>query len=380
MRRAAFSAAFVLALSGAAGAAEPSLSVKGAGAPAAASQAQSLANQALGLAAGVGAGSGPALYLDPSRAAGAMPGFGALNAADQNLALAGGKVFEMMRALGGASDQGAVLQRQDNMVYVGIDGEGGRWFASAGQALSFMTQSMIARSPKLSYRTKQKAGASGCAEDILCAILAVAQDPYFTVATLTRGNTVPVEITGKGFSNSGGGPSLASGDGILVQSVSYQSAERISATLHVAPTAKLGEHLLGVYNAGQGFQNAGVYRLIVADGAGAAPVTQSSSRAAAQMLTLQIVTPGMLAGDGQEQFWRIDATAPGTLTVASAGGADVKATLEDAQGLALAGDDDAGGWYNFKLTRSVAVGSYYLRVGHCCGGAGAYRLTATLTP
>ncbi len=382
--------AFIVALAAAAAslsvpglapqAAEPSLSVQGASTGAATlGLAQSLASQALGLAAGAAAGSGPTLYLDPSRAASSMPGFSGLSAADRNLALAGGKVYEMMQALGGASDLGAVLQRRDNMYYVGIDGEGGRWFASADQALGFMAQSLVVKSSRFADGTKQSV-AMGCAEDIMCVILAAVKDPYFTIATLTRGSTATVTIAGKGFSNSGGGPSVASSDGILVQSVSYQSAEQIVAVLQIAPAAKLGDHLIGVYNAGQGFQNAGVYKLIVKDGAGAAPATAAPTRAAAQALTLQTAAAGMLAGDGAEQFWRIDVAAAGTLTVTSTGGADLKAVLEDQTGVAVASDDDAGDWYNFKLARPVAPGTYYLRVGHCCGGAGAYTLNATVGP
>lgn len=361
-------------------AAELSLTVPGASPAATArSRAQTLAGQALGYAAGATAGSGATLYLDPSRPANAMSGFGDLSAADKSLALAGNSVYDMMRALGSASDLGTVLQRRDNMYYVGVDGEGGRWFASAEQALGFMMQSMVSKSRNYSDSTKQSV-ALNCAQDILCAISAVLQDPYFTIATLTRGSTATVNISGAGFSEAGGGPTVASSDGILVQSVVYQSPEQIAATLQIVPSAKLGGHLIAVYNAGKSYQNTGVYKLIVNDGTGTAPATAAATRAAAQALQLQAAAQGMLAGDGAEQYWRIDVPSPGTLTVASTGGADVKAALEDQTGLALGGDEDSGGWYNFKLAKSVAPGTYYLRVGHCCGGAGAYRLTATLGP
>lgn len=360
-------------------AADPGLSVQGAGGASSARQARSLAAQALGLASGAGAGSGPMLYLDPSRSARNLPGFENLSAADRNLALAGDKVLEMMRALGDPSDRGAVLQRRDSMYYVGIDGEGGRWFASAGEAVGFMFQGMVAKSQKFGAATKESV-ANACAQDILCAVSAVAKDPYVTVATVTRGGTVSVAIAGQGFSNAGGGPSVASGDGIVALSVAYAGPERIDAVLQIAPNAKLGEHHLAVFNDGLGFQNAGVYKLAVKDGTGAAPVTQQASRASAKALVLAAAGEGLLAGDGQDQYWRIDVTAAGTLILVSSGGADLKGTLEDAGGVGLASDDDAGGWYNFRLARAVAPGTYYLRVGHCCGGAGAYKVTATLGP
>ena len=377
-------AAAVAVVAGAANAAEPGLTVQGASSGASAlGKAQSLAGQAMGFASGAGgAGTGATLYLDPSRPAAAMPGFGALSASDRNLAQAGSKVYETLQALGGATGLGTVLQRRDNMYYVAIDGEGGRWFASAGEALGFMMQGLVAKSHRYSDSTKQTAALS-CAQDIFCVILAVLKDPYFTIATLARGATAAVTIAGSGFSNAGGAPVVASGDGIVVQSVAYQSAEQIAATIQVLPTAKLGEHFVAVFNAGLGYQNTGVYKLIVADGAGAAPATPAtaaSTRAAAKTLALQTQASGLLMGDGLEQFWRIDIAAAGTLTVTSSGGADLSATLEDAQGLALGSDEDSGGWYNFRLMRVVAPGTYYLRVRHCCSGAGAYQLTAALAP
>ena len=360
-------------------AADPSLTVKGSAAPGVAAQAPRLANQALGFAASAAPGSGPTLYLDPSRPARAMPGFAGLDAADQNLALAGDAVNQLIQALGGSAGGGsAVLQRRDNMYYIGLDGEGGRWFASARQAVSFMFQTMAAKSPKIDYSSKH--AAFGCAEDLLCAVLAVAKDPYFTIATVARGATVTVAVSGQGFSGQDGGPALAGDDDIVAQSVQFVGPEQLTATLKIAPGAKLGEHLLAVFNSGRGLKNAGVYKLIVQDGNGDAPRTDASTRALAVALPLTGTASGQLAGDGANQYWKIDLTQPGTLTIASQGGADVKAVLEDSGGTALASDDDSGGWYNFKLARALQPGTYYLRVGHCCGGAGAYRLSATMAP
>lgn len=376
---AALSAALLLSSVSIAAAADPSLTVKGASGPGTAAQAQSLATQATGYGAAATPGTGPVLYLDPSRSASSMPGFSGLSAADQNLALAGDTVYQLMQALGGSAGAGgALLQRRDSMYYVGMDGEGGRWFASAQQAISFMFQTMVAKSSKVNYSSKH--AAFGCAEDLLCAVLAVVQDPYFTIATVARGATATVAVTGQGFSGQDGGPSLASDDGIVAQSVVFESPERLTATLKIAPGAKLGEHFLAVFNSGRGLANAGVYKLIVGDGNGDAAKTDASTRASALPLVLGGTAAGQLAGDGADQYWKIDLAAPGTLTVSSLGGSDVKAALEDAGGAALAADDDAGAWYNFRLAKALVPGTYYLRVGHCCGGAGAYKLSATLAP
>ena len=372
-------AALLLSIGMTAEAAEPSLTVKGAASSGAAAQAQSLATQAAGLASAATPGSGPMLTLDPSRSARSMPGFSSLSAADQNLALAGDAINQLIQSLGGsAGGGGALLQRRDNMYYIGVDGEGGRWFASAEQAISFMFQAKVAKSSNFGHDSKQ--AAFGCAQDLLCAVLAVVKDPYFTIATVARGASVTVSVAGAGFSGQDGGPTLASDDGISAQSVIFQSPEQLIATLKIAPTVKLGEHLVAVFNAGRGFKNTGVYKLIVQDGVGDAPRTEASTRALAAPLPLTGAAAGQLAGDGADQFWKIDLTALGTLTVTSLGGTDVKATLEDAGGTALASDDDSGGWYNFKLARALVPGAYYLRVGHCCSGSGAYKLSATLAP
>jgi hypothetical protein len=364
---------------GVAHAAEPSLTVNGAASSGLSSSAQSLLNAARGAAAGATAGTGPTIYIDPSTALAATQGFGGLSAADQNFAksIAGG--YDLYKAMGGAStDRQAVIQRKDGMYYVGLDGEGGRWFASADQALSFLFNSLVAKDEKITSKAKQ--AAITCAEDILCAVLAVAADRYATIATVARGSTVGVTITGSGFSNTGGTPAVAASDGIFTQSVTYVSSEKLTAIIQVLPSAKLGDNMVAVFNPGRGYQNSGAYKLVVIDGSAAAPVTDNATRATAAALALPATVSGKILAGSAEQFFKIDVTKAGTLTLSSTGGADVKGTLEDSTGQSLASSEDEGSWYNFKLARAVQPGTYYLRVGHCCGGIGGYQINAAISP
>lgn len=370
-------------------AADPSLTVNGSSAGLS-TGLQSLLNQAQTAAAAATAGTGPTMYVDPGTSASSIAGFNSLSAADQSFARSMDYGYQLYKAMGGTNlDRQAVIQRKDGMFYVGLDGEGGRWFASPDQALSFLFQSLVAKDDKISSGAKR--AAITCAEDILCAVLAVAADRYKTIATVARGATVTVTITGDGFSNSGGAPVVASGDGVLTQQVTYVSSEKLTAVIQVLPTAKLGDTMVAVFNTGHGFTNAGAYKINVTDApaagstsaaaaASAAPKTESATKATAATLAVPATVDGKIVTGGSEQFYKIDVAKAGTLTLTSTGGSDVKGTLEDANGVTLATDEDSAAWYNFKLSRAVQPGTYYLRVGHCCGGIGTYQINAAFAP
>lgn len=362
-----------------AGAAEPSLTVNGAASGGLSANLQSMLGAARGAAAGATAGTGPTIYIDPSIAVEATQGFGGLSAADQSFAKAIAGGYDLYKAVGGSgTDRQSVIQRKDGMYYVGLDGEGGRWFASADQALSFLFNSLVAKDEKIS--PKAKSAALTCAQDILCAVLAIATDRYATIATVARGSTVGVTITGSGFSNTGGTPVVAASDGILTQSVTYVSSEKLTAVMQVLPSARLGDNMVAVFNPGRGYQNSGAYKLVVIDGNGTAPASDNASRATAAALALPATVSGKIVDGSAEQFFKIDVTKSGTLTLSSTGGSDVKGTLEDSTGQSLATSEDDGAWYNFKLSRAVQPGTYYLRVGHCCGGIGTYQINASIAP
>ncbi len=368
-----------------AGAAEPSLTVNGAAGGISAST-QSLLNQARSAAAAAAAGTGPTMYVDPAAAISSMPGYAGLSAADQAFAQSIAYGYQLYKAMGGTNlDRQAVVQRKDGMFYVGLDGEGGRWFASPDQALSFLFNSLVAKDEKITSGTKR--AVITCAQDILCAVLAVADEVYKTIATIARGTTVDVTITGSGFSNVGGLPVVAAADGIFTHAVTYISSEKLGAKIEILPTAALGENMVAVFNPGKSYQNTGAYKINVTAAAGtaatnaaSAPVTENASKATAATLATPATVTGKLLAGNAEQYYKITVASAGTLTLTSTGGADVKGTLEDQNGAVLATNEDGASWYNFKLARAVQPGTYYLRVGHCCGGTGAYQITSSLAP
>src|SRR5690606_30883993 len=99
---------------------------------------------------------GATMYVDPASSVTSMPGYAGLSAADQAFAQAMSYGYQLYKAMGGTNlDRQAVIQRKDGMFYVGLDGEGGRWFASPDQALSFLFSSLVAKDDKISSGTKR---------------------------------------------------------------------------------------------------------------------------------------------------------------------------------------------------------------------------------
>lgn len=353
----------------------PALTVKGKGTEAAAN-AQALVSQAMAAAASAAACSASTLYLAPGASGSSIPGYTGLSTGGRSYVDAMALINSAFRAIGGTSDRQTVLQCNDGKYYVGLDGEGGRWFGSADQAMSFLFNSQVAKDQNLSTATKQSV-TTNCNQDIECAVKAVASDPYVTIATIARGTTTDVSITGKGFSNVGGTPTIASGDGILVKSVTFVSSTALTATLQVTQAAALGDNMVAVFNPGSQFRNAGAYRLVVTDGKDSGPNTEAATKAAAAALTVPGTTKGTIVRGADEQYFKITAQQAGTLSLSSTGGSDLKAKLEDSAGAVLATSDDDGTGYNFKLSGTIAPGTYYLRVSHCCGGIGAYEVSAS---
>src|SRR5262245_4992029 len=162
--------------------ADPGLTVNGSSTSSVAARSQSLLGQVRSATAGVTGGTGPTVYVNPSGGVTTTPGSGSLQQADQQFASASAAVFNLYRALGGtASDRSAVLQRKDGMFFVGVDGEGGRWFPTADQAMSFLFRSLVSKDDKAAPATKETV--QGCADNIECAVGAMNKDPQQTIAT-----------------------------------------------------------------------------------------------------------------------------------------------------------------------------------------------------
>ena len=86
-------------------------------------------------------------------------------------------------------------------------------------------------------------------------------------------------------------------------------------------------------------------------------------------------TPGWLDPDDVDYF-RIELDGPGTLTVYTDGWTDTEGGLLDGDGDLIASDGDGGEEANFRISRSLEAGTYYVRVRGSSGARGDYTLHA----
>ncbi|MEX2644455.1 MAG: hypothetical protein WD270_13450 [Acetobacterales bacterium] len=384
-----------------------------------------IAKQAARAAASASGGSGGAFYFDLNTPTAEMSGFAGLGEADRSLVKAAKSTYDLYRALGGQRIEGSgFVERRDNRYYIGLDGEGGRWLATPEEALASLVDQFQGHRFRFS-----KGGEPGisCPLDFRCILRATYTGEVETVAYAPRGTTVTLELTGEGFVNAGGPPVLKVPAGLLVQEVTYIDSETVQVRLSITEAAGLGLNVLYAFNEGRAFRSLGAYGLHVVAGAeelqallleltsaetvlaeGEAGTETDAGTAAeptyagppllsgsgeveaveddapstpadAVMLALGTTTEGRLEVAGDVDLFRVEVTQPGTLVLSSAGPSDVTGSLEDGDGAILAADDDSAGWYNFRLERPVGPGTYFLRVGHCCAGAGGYRLSGSFT-
>lgn len=343
--------------------------------------------------AGQGGQDGPAIYFDPALPLDQMAGYESLSLADQALLRAGKRTYDLFRALGGgAIDQFAVVQREGDRIYIGFDGEGGRWLATPQEALSYMLAQLVHNS---NLPQEVKDAVAQCPYHFQCLLLASYTGLVEIMASVPRGTTVNFEMTGEGFRGVEAPPALWAPDGFLVHQVTFIDSETITARVSIDATAALGHNVLAVYNEGAGFRAIGRYGVnVLAEAANSldADATLLIGSGSVEALGDDVggdpATAVALSGDARGRLetaddadlFKIVVESAGTLAVSSAGPTDLVGTLETADGSVVVADDDSGQWYNFAFSESVAPGTYFLRVTHCCAGTGEYRLSTTFTP
>ncbi len=104
-----------------------------------------------------------------------------------------------------------------------------------------------------------------------------------------------------------------------------------------------------------------------------------NSTATATVVAAISSTAGRIEVAGDNDYFRINLTSGGTLTVATSGSTDTYGYLLDSGGNQLQADDDSAA-PNFSISRSVSAGTYYVRVRHySTTGTGAYTLVSTFS-
>ena len=347
-------------------------------------------------AAGSGGGDRPATFFDLNNDAGAP--------VDGDAVIAGARrLYEIYRAVGGQRiDKHAYFERKDGRIYIGLDGEGGRWVDSGVQALEVFREQMVEGAVNQPTAPDGQAPCQG----FICLVSANDNVDVPLAGFAPRGATQVLTLSGGGYSNSGGPPVVLAPASLYVNDVVFDSAKQIKVTLSVDEGAALGAQMLHIFNQGRAFRSAGRYLVhIVASVeeleaiAAGAKSPKTVSPAAAIALYLGGVgsdddhgddatsaadifdnLTGRLEQPGDRDVFRLVVPQNTVVEVASTGGADLMAELRDTADKVIADDDDSGDRYNFRLSHNLAAGTYYITISHCCGGTGAYRLTTTLTP
>ena len=103
------------------------------------------------------------------------------------------------------------------------------------------------------------------------------------------------------------------------------------------------------------------------------------TRSSATALALGDSVPGKIEEGGDEDFFRVEVTEPGSLTVYTTGDLDTVGELQRGDGTYLAGDDDSGELHNFRIEQEVVAGTYYVRIGSYDEAAGSYVVQALFT-
>lgn len=89
---------------------------------------------------------------------------------------------------------------------------------------------------------------------------------------------------------------------------------------------------------------------------------------------------GQIEAGGDQDYFRIQVPAGGTLTVSTSGTTDTFGNLRDSQCISFAADDDRGAGFNFLIVQAVNPGTYYVSVRHYSSlGTGSYTLNVQFT-
>ena len=87
-----------------------------------------------------------------------------------------------------------------------------------------------------------------------------------------------------------------------------------------------------------------------------------NTRADATSLSLGSSRSGRIDTASDTDFFRVQVTDSGTLTVYTTGNLDAEGELQDSSGRVLERDSDDGTGTNFRIERSVSSGDYYVKV------------------
>ena len=112
-------------------------------------------------------------------------------------------------------------------------------------------------------------------------------------------------------------------------------------------------------------------------GGGGGGDDHGDSRSSATRVSLPSTTAGRIETGSDEDYFRFEVSSRGTVQLETTGGTDTTGTLYDSAGTRLAYNDDSGTGNNFRISRTLSAGTYYVAVGSYRTRTGAYTLSIT---
>jgi len=103
-----------------------------------------------------------------------------------------------------------------------------------------------------------------------------------------------------------------------------------------------------------------------------------NTQATATAINSNSTTAGRIEVSGDVDYFRIVVGSTGTLNLNTTGGTDTMGSLFNSAGSLIASNDDGGGIYglNFRISRVVTAGTYYVKVNAFSTGTGSYSLVS----
>ncbi len=163
------------------------------------------------------------------------------------------------------------------------------------------------------------------------------------------------------------GSTLIGPDGITAELTDDGATIRLTANAE----ASVGAARLRIYNEGDNFRPAEEIPLTILPGADRAlPARQVGA----------LKPGGGFAGElplGGAVELEMTLEEAQTLTLAAVSDADLTVEVLTKSGQPVARDDDSGAGYGFSLNTALQPGGYVVKITHCCGGGGAFAVSAT---
>ncbi|QIE54786.1 hypothetical protein G5B40_04605 [Pikeienuella piscinae] len=196
-------------------------------------------------------------------------------------------------------------------------------------------------------------------------------DPFDT-ARADAASRIPLAIGAAAVAPLEGAPAagaFARGPDGITAEISANEDGGAFVALKASRDASPGEATLRIYDPGDRFHPVETIDLSILPGAAPAPADAMGA----------LSPGGSIEGAlslGEVARIPVEIAETERIRFASRPGTDIAATLETADGRIVAADDDAGGGYGFAFSAELQPGRYFLSVSHCCGGGGAYAVTA----